>query len=351
MFHSKFALVTKMWSVAYKILHHFCFGGILAPVQILGEFCKTTNWLDWACYSVRAGGVLCRRGRAAASSVATRLATQLLAAVPRPNVLIRCQFNAARIKPRAAVENFFSLYTPTPTSSLRPSNSRSLLPFQATRARQQLRQELRHRLHPLAQALIPHKPQPSRSPSTPAEAPSQALHRGQLISGLLNRRSLPCRSRGEPLVPPRPFPRSLTALDDRGLAPRCFRPPELWPGSLGALRDHVEHARPLKGSRRTYWSDWLAPGKTHRRLGDRRSCGARRKTQLTGGARPSVAAWGRQRPRATRESSRAELGRDRAGRLRSTVLLSLLLFLSTNAWYLNLCRKLYFDPKIMEIFV
>ena len=112
--------------------------------------------MDWACYSVRAGGVLCRRGRAAASSVATHLATQLLAAVPRPDVLIRCQFNAARIKPRAAVENFFSLCTPTPTSSLRPSNSRSLLPFQATRTRQQLRQELRHRLHPLAQALIPH---------------------------------------------------------------------------------------------------------------------------------------------------------------------------------------------------
>jgi hypothetical protein len=212
-------------------------------------------------------------------------AMQLLAAVPRLGVLIRCQSNAARIKPRAAVENFFSLCTPTPTSSLRPSNSRSLLPFQATRARQQLRQELRHRLHPLAQALIPHKPQPSRSPSTPAEAPPQALHRGQLISGLLNRRSLPCQSRGEPLVLPRPFPRSLTALDARGLAPRCFRPPELWPGSLGALRDHVEHARPLKGSRRTYWSDWLAPGKSHRRLGDRRSCGARRKTKLTGGTR------------------------------------------------------------------
>ena len=243
-----------------------------------------------AYYSDRAGGVLCRRGRATASSVAAQLATQLLAAVLHPDVLIRCQFNAARIKPRAAVENFFSLCTPTPTSSLRPSNSRSFLPVQATRTCQQFRQELRHRLHPLAQALIPHKPQPSRSPSTPAEAPPQALHRGQLISGLLNRRSLPCRSRGELLVLLRPFPRSLPALDARGSAPRCFRPPEPWLGSLGAPRDHVEHARPLRGSRRTFWSGWLAPGKTHRRLGDRRSGGARRKTKLTGGTRPSVSA-------------------------------------------------------------
>ena len=113
--------------------------------------------------------MLCRQGRAAFARDATRLATQLLAAVPRPNVLIRCQFNAARIKPRAAVENFFSLCTPTPTSSLRPSNSRSLLPFQATRAHQQLRQELSHRLRPLAHALTPHSQQPSRSPPTLAE--------------------------------------------------------------------------------------------------------------------------------------------------------------------------------------
>ena len=169
---------------------------------------------------------------------------------------------------------------------LRLPNSPRLLPFQATRAHQQLRQDLSHRLRPIARALAPHSPQPSRSPSTPAEAPPQALHRGQL----LNRRSLPCRSHGEPLVLSRPFPRSLTALDARALVPRWFRSPEPCPGSLGALCDHVEHARPLKGSRRTYWSGWLAPGKSHRRLGDRRSCGARRKTKLTGGTRLSVAA-------------------------------------------------------------
>ena len=173
---------------------------------------------------------------------------------------------------------------------LRLPNSPRRLPFQATRAHQQLRQDLSHRLRPIAQALAPHSPQPSRSPSTPAEAPPQALHHGQLLSELLNRHSLPCRSRGEPLVLSRPFPRSLTALDARALVPRWFRPPEPWPGSLGALCDHVEHARPLKGSRRTYWSGWLAPGRSHRRLGDRRSCGARRKTKLTGGTRPSVAA-------------------------------------------------------------
>jgi len=48
-------------------------------------------------------------GRATASSVATHLATQVLAAVPRPDVLIHYGHVAAWIKPRAAVENLLSL--------------------------------------------------------------------------------------------------------------------------------------------------------------------------------------------------------------------------------------------------
>ena len=53
-----------------------------------------------ACYSDRAGGVLCRRGRAASARDATHLATQLLAAVPRADVLIREPPSVVWIKPR-----------------------------------------------------------------------------------------------------------------------------------------------------------------------------------------------------------------------------------------------------------
>ena len=59
------------------------------------------------CYSDRQGGVLCRRGRAASARDATRLATQLLAAVPRADVLIQCRFNDARIKPEPPWKIFF----------------------------------------------------------------------------------------------------------------------------------------------------------------------------------------------------------------------------------------------------
>ena len=58
MFHSKLALVTKICFVAYKILNNFCFGEILAPVQILAEFCKTTEQVDMDCYSAEQGGAL-----------------------------------------------------------------------------------------------------------------------------------------------------------------------------------------------------------------------------------------------------------------------------------------------------
>ena len=78
----------------------------MALVQVLAEFHKRQSKWIWLA-TVLSRGVLCRRSRAAFVRAATRLATQLLAAVPRPDVLIRCQFNAARIKPRAAVENFF----------------------------------------------------------------------------------------------------------------------------------------------------------------------------------------------------------------------------------------------------
>ena len=63
----------------------------------------------------------------------------------------------------------FSPFRSTPTSLLRLQNPPRLLPFQATRARQQLRQDLSHRLCPLAQALAPCSPKPSRSSLIPAE--------------------------------------------------------------------------------------------------------------------------------------------------------------------------------------
>ena len=44
--------------------------------------------------------MLCRRSRAAAPNAATRLATQLLAAVPRADVLIRKPPSVVWIKPR-----------------------------------------------------------------------------------------------------------------------------------------------------------------------------------------------------------------------------------------------------------
>ena len=49
-----------------------------------------------------AGGVLCRRGRAASARNATQLATQLLAAVLRADGLIHIPCSAAWIKPRTA---------------------------------------------------------------------------------------------------------------------------------------------------------------------------------------------------------------------------------------------------------
>ena len=117
----------------------------------------------------------------AASSAATRPATHSWASPWRPHPQ---QAWRREDKPQAAVENLLSLWTPTPTSSLRPPNSPSLLPFQATRAHQQLRQELRHRLQPLAQALIPHKPQPSRSPPTPTgTAIVRLLHGHAVLKG------------------------------------------------------------------------------------------------------------------------------------------------------------------------
>jgi hypothetical protein len=82
--HSKSALVTETCFVAYKIWNNFCFGEISAPVQILAEFCKTTEQVDMGCYSAEQGGVLCRRSRAATSGTATRLATQLLGCARPP---------------------------------------------------------------------------------------------------------------------------------------------------------------------------------------------------------------------------------------------------------------------------
>ena len=119
-----------------------------------------------ACYSARAGGMHCRRGRAAASSAATRLATQLLACWaspwrPHPQQALRREDKTPSRRGKLPFPR-----TSTPTSSLRPSNSPFSLPFQATRAHQQLRQELSNRLRPLSQALTPHSPQPSRSPPT-----------------------------------------------------------------------------------------------------------------------------------------------------------------------------------------
>jgi len=110
MFHLKLSLVTKTRFVAYKNLNNFHFDGIFVFSSNFGRNLQNHKtgfqWI-WLATVFEQGGVLCRRGRAAASGAATRLAMQLLAAVPRSDVLIRCQYNAARIKPRAAVENFF----------------------------------------------------------------------------------------------------------------------------------------------------------------------------------------------------------------------------------------------------
>ena len=53
------------------------------------------------------GGVLCRRGRTASARDATQLATQLLAAVLRVDILIRIASAVVWIKPRSA-GTFFS---------------------------------------------------------------------------------------------------------------------------------------------------------------------------------------------------------------------------------------------------
>ena len=50
-------------------------------------------------------------------------------------------------------------------------------------------------------------------------------------------------------------------------------------------------------------------------------------------------------------SSRAVLGRVQAGHQRSTVCFSFFFFLLKNACFVELCRKLYTDSKIMEGFV
>ena len=108
----------------------------------------------------------------------------------RPGVLIRSKRCVAGIKPRAAVETLLLLGTPTPTNLLRSPSSPRLLPFQTTRAHQQLRQDLSHRLRPRAQALPCRSSNPSHSSPIPAETPPWTPHRGQPLSELLNCRSL-----------------------------------------------------------------------------------------------------------------------------------------------------------------
>jgi hypothetical protein len=67
------------------------------------------------------------------------------------------------------LQSLFSLSRSTPASSMRSRNSPRPLPFRATRAPQQLRQELSDLLRPLMQALIISSPGYVRSSSTPAK--------------------------------------------------------------------------------------------------------------------------------------------------------------------------------------
>ena len=145
-----------------------------------------------ACYSTReVGDALQAAGAELLRPAPPRARPRsCLLAGPRPGVLIRSTLFTAWIKPRAAVKNFLSPLNLDADKLTAPTKFAFLVPFQATRASQQLRQEPSHRLRPLAQALTPRSPQPSRSPPTPAEVPPQALHRGQLSSELLNRRFL-----------------------------------------------------------------------------------------------------------------------------------------------------------------
>ena len=78
MFHSKLALVTKIWFVSYKILNNFCFVGFLTVVQILAEFHKKQRrgdkgQLQW---SDMDHGAPVQRGHRARSAACARAGTQ-----------------------------------------------------------------------------------------------------------------------------------------------------------------------------------------------------------------------------------------------------------------------------------
>ena len=115
MFHSKLALVTKICFVAYKILNNFCFGEILAPVQILAEFCKTTEQVDMDCYCAEQGGALppeqsrCVRRHHAPGHAAAWLHAPAVMWMS-PSVLIHSPAASTARPPR------FSLLCPTPTT-------------------------------------------------------------------------------------------------------------------------------------------------------------------------------------------------------------------------------------------
>ena len=144
-----------------------------------------------ACYSARAGGcTVGRRGRAAACSATTRLATQLLACWtspwrPHPLYALRREDKA----PSGRNILLFPLDLTTDRYQSTPKFTVALASSSLSSC-SQLRQELSYRLCPLAQALLACGSNPSHSSPCPTEAPPWVFHRGQTCSEPPHRRSL-----------------------------------------------------------------------------------------------------------------------------------------------------------------
>ena len=123
--------------------------------------------------------MLCRRSRAAASSAATRLATQLLAcgASPwRPHPL-----QAGHCEDKTPSRRGKSLFPLNPEADELPVLPEFVLlaPFQATREPPAAPPRTPQPFAPPWQALTCPSPQPSHSSPIPAETPPWTFHRGQ----------------------------------------------------------------------------------------------------------------------------------------------------------------------------
>jgi hypothetical protein len=160
--------------------------------KIWADFAKPQNGLDKARYSDPIGitAPLSSAAAARAAPCACVHAHSLLACQCR-QVTWKLGVSSVRdISHSTGRRAPFISLAPDAGELRRPQNSSCPLPVRAPKAPPELCLELSYSLDPLSRALASPSPQPSRSPSIPAEAPPQVLHHGQSCSKPFPRCSL-----------------------------------------------------------------------------------------------------------------------------------------------------------------